>query len=127
MSGHGWDRADQTTPAAQARRKQYDSPEHRAAREKVKRDVADGVAFCWRCGRWLPPGSKPHVGHDDGRSTILGAECQQCNLGTAASKGARIANARRKARAAGVQLPPVTPPQACEYHEACAHPHSRAW
>ncbi len=105
----GWHRADPNTPAAQARRRQYDSPEHRAARAKVKKDIAAGTAYCWRCGNWLPPGTQAHVGHSNDRSTILGAECESCNLSAAASKGARVANARRKAREAGL-LPSVAPP-----------------
>ncbi len=98
------------TPAAQARRRQYDSPEHRAARAKIKSQIAAGTAYCWRCGSWLPPGTQAHVGHDDHDRTIVrGAECESCNLSAAASKGARVANARRKAREAGL-LPSVAPP-----------------
>ncbi len=135
----GWHRADATTPAAQARRRQYDSPEHRAARAKIKRQIAAGTAYCWRCGNWLPPGTKAHVGHDDHDRTIVrGAECEGCNLSAAASKGARVANARRKARkAAGLPAPSPAPVRrraaapppvpVCEHHNDCPHPHSRAW
>lgn len=86
------------TAADAVRKRQYDSPEHRAMRAAVKASVAAGTAYCWRCGRHLPPGSKAHAGHDDHDRTVYrGAECPPCNLKTAASKGARVANAKRKA------------------------------
>lgn len=86
------------TAADLERRKVYDSPEYRRTRAALGRMVAAGNASCWRCSRYLPPGSKWHTGHDDyDRAVIRGAECAACNLSKAASKGARIANARRKA------------------------------
>lgn len=87
------------TPAERARTAQYNSAEHKLQVATVKALVASGRAFCWRCGRHLPPGSKAHAGHHDtDRSRYMGAECPSCNLKTAARKGARVANARRHAR-----------------------------
>lgn len=85
------------TAADAERQRQYDSPEYRRIRAGIKLLVASGNAYCWRCTRHLPPGSKVHTGHDDNDRTIIrGAECVDCNLKTAASKGARVANANRK-------------------------------
>jgi hypothetical protein len=93
----GWHRKANTA-AEQARRAQYASAEHRAQVKAVKAQVAAGTAYCWRCGRYLPPGSKAHAGHDDNdRSVYRGAECPPCNLKNAARKGNRVSNAGRKA------------------------------
>lgn len=96
MSRSGWHRK-KLTPADARRRAQYDSPEHRAIRAALKALVATGQAWCWRCGKHIPPGSPVHAGHDDAdRRVYRGAECPPCNLKAAASKGARVANARRR-------------------------------
>jgi DNA-directed RNA polymerase subunit RPC12/RpoP len=95
----GWHRKSNDTPAERARTAQYNSAEHKQQVAAVKALVASGRAFCWRCGRHLPPGSKAHAGHDDhDRSRYRGAECPPCNLSAAARKGARIVNRRRHAR-----------------------------
>lgn len=94
----GWHRRPQTA-AEQERRRQYASPEHRAEVARVKRLRDLGQAWCWRCGRHIPPGAEVHAGHDDNdRTRYRGPECPPCNRGTASSKGARVANAKRKAQ-----------------------------
>lgn len=99
MTASGWHRKRTDTPAERERAATYSSPEHRAQVDAVKALVASGRAFCWRCGKHLPPGSKAHAGHHDSdRSRYMGAECPSCNLRAAARKGARVANGRRHAR-----------------------------
>lgn len=92
----GWHRKvyDQ---AARARAAEYRTPRYKATRQAVKAQVDAGLARCWRCTEPIPPGSAWHLGHDDlDRSIIRGAEHPDCNLKAAASKGARVANARRR-------------------------------
>ena len=102
---NGWHRRPRTE-AEKQRRKQYSSAEHQAAVKAVKAQVAAGNAHCWRCGRYLPPGSPVHAGHDDHDRTVYrGPECPPCNRNTAASRGARISNAKRKAAAKAKQQP----------------------
>lgn len=85
----GWHRKNTTSPAARARAAQYASPEHRAMVKAVKALRDAGRAFCWRCGRHIPPGAPVHAGHDDNdRRRYRGPECPPCNLRTAARKGA---------------------------------------
>lgn len=92
----GWGRK-RTTRATLARAAKYASPAHRAARKRYARDVAAGIAACWRCGRGIPPDTDPrdwHVGHDDHDTDLIrGPEHKRCNLEAAARKGARIRNA----------------------------------
>lgn len=99
MPTSGWHRVNRNTAAVKARRAKYNSPEHKAARAHLKILVASGRAYCWRCGKQLVPGNW-HVGHNDPGTRIMGGECaRECNLRAAARKGARIANAKRKAAA----------------------------
>lgn len=101
MTAPGWHRKRTDTPAVQARKRKYDSAEHRAARARFKVLVDYGLARCWRptCGKILIPGHW-HVGHDDHQIDLIrGPECASCNRKAGASKGARIANAKRKATA----------------------------
>jgi len=94
----GWHRKVDTA-AGRAREAQYRSRDHRRRRAEAKVEVEAGRACCWRCGRWLAPGSLWHLGHDDvDRSVYRGPECVSCNVKAAARKGNRIANARRKAQ-----------------------------
>jgi hypothetical protein len=72
--------------------RKYDTKEHRTARKHLGREVASGVALCWRCGRPIAPGSKWHVGHDDAGERIMGAEHASCNL--SAQNRVRAARAR---------------------------------
>lgn len=95
---HRWANKTHGTPAEKARRARYDSAEHRAARAQFRKLVEYGLARCWRphCGRRLVPGQW-HVGHgEDG--VIRGPECASCNLRAAAIKGARVRNAKAKAK-----------------------------
>jgi hypothetical protein len=104
----GWHRkAD--TPAARARVTQYRSPEHRAKVKEYKALQADGLASCWRCGRWLGPGMEMHAGHDDHDRTVYrGPECGTCSRNTAARRGNRVSNANRR-RQRERQIPPPRP------------------
>lgn len=91
----GWHRRPKTEAEA-ARRRQYASPEHRAQVLAVQQAVAAGTAYCWRCGKYLPPGSPAHAGHDDHDRTVYrGPECPTCNLRSAARKGNRMRNTRQ--------------------------------
>lgn len=94
----GWHRKTRT--AADARRAaEYRSPHYKQTRQAVKAQVDAGLASCWRCGKPIPAGSRWDLGHDDHDRTIIrGAEHMLCNRRAAASKGARIANAKRKKR-----------------------------
>lgn len=95
MPGSGWHRK-RTTPAELARRAKYNSPAHKQARARFTKLVAAGLARCWRCGVALRPGAW-HVGHDDHQIDLIrGPECVPCNRRAAASKGAKVANAKRK-------------------------------
>lgn len=101
---HRWHTADKTSPAAQARRRQYNSREYRTAKAAGQRHVNTGHARCWRCHTPLHPGEPWHLGHDDhNRSIIRGPECVDCNLHAAAQAGARAANQQQ------------TPPEPASY------------
>lgn len=85
-----WSNSRRPTAASAARRAEYDTPAYRRARAAIQAQVAAGTAYCWRCGRYLPPGAPVHTGHDDyDRSIIRGPECPACNLSAAARKGNR--------------------------------------
>lgn len=99
-SDGGWHRKVDNAATA-ARVAQYRSTEHRKRRALAKAEVESGRASCWRCGGPIAPGSRWHLGHDDhDRSVYRGPEHAGCNLKAAARKGARVANARRRARGA---------------------------
>ncbi len=103
---NGWHRANRNSAASKARKAKYDSAEHRAARKQYKLWVEYGIARCWRCRLPITPGMAWHVGHDDVLTNVIrGPEHKRCNLGAAASKGARVANAKRQVkRAASTRL-----------------------
>jgi hypothetical protein len=85
----------------------YDA-EYDRARAAVALDVAAGRAHCWRCGTWIAPRSRWHLGHDDwakdanGKRIINGPECAPCNLRAAGKKAALLRRLRNKPK------PPTT-------------------
>ena len=96
-SAPGWHRKKRSA-ADLDRKREYNSAEYKAARRALAQQVAAGTACCWRCRRFIPPGSAWHVGHDDwDRRIIRGPEHARCNLSAAATKAALITNARRRA------------------------------
>lgn len=100
MTGSGWHRK-RTTPAGVARARDYASREHRT--ERARRVAAHTPASpCSRCHRPLGPiTSAWHLPHRaDRQGYEPGLWCADCNRREAASRGARIANARRKVRRA---------------------------
>lgn len=88
-------------PAKRARQGKYATKEHRDARVRMRALVASGSAVCWRCSRPIAVDAKWHVGHNDVGDRIMGPEHQSCNMRAAARKGARVANARGRARREG--------------------------
>lgn len=99
--GNGWHRKNTNTPEHRARRKRHTSPEYRRAKEAARRDVEAGRGYCWRptCGKWIPPGSAWHLGHDDhDHDVIRGPEHASCNLKAAARAGAAARNHTQRGR-----------------------------
>lgn len=96
----GWHRKNET-PAEIARREKYrgsQSREHRQARKHWAAALARGVVLaCWRCNGPITAATKWVVGHDDVQVDVIrGPEHDACNRSAANSKGARVANAKRK-------------------------------
>lgn len=57
-------------------------PAHQRLRARIDEVVQRGEATCWRCGRWIKPGSPWDLGHDDNdRSQYKGPEHAKCNRG----------------------------------------------
>jgi hypothetical protein len=79
-------------------------------RKRFGREVAAGVASCWRCGLAIAPGSKWHVGHDDAGVAIMGPEHARCNL----SAQNRVRAARARACTNGGRAEPAAPAPAPE-------------
>jgi hypothetical protein len=75
---------------------------HQAERAKAKRLVDAGLAYCWRCGGWIPPGTPFDLGHDDqDRSVYRGPEHRgrECPAGgNRATSGRRGRRGRRVTR-----------------------------
>jgi hypothetical protein len=66
------------------------STEHKRQRAAWKRRVDAGEVNCWRCGQFIPPFSKWHLGHDDlDRSIYRGPEHVGCNCAVATHKAER--------------------------------------
>ncbi len=102
----GWHRKENTA-AGRARAAQYRTPEHRAKVKEYKALREAGLASCWRCGRWIPPGAPMHAGHDDHDRTVYrGPECPPCNLKAAGRKGAIVKNLRHRPVPAARQYRP---------------------
>jgi hypothetical protein len=55
---------------------------HQRKRAQWAKKVERGEVNCWRCGRWIAPGSAWDLGHDDwDRRIYRGAEHASCNRG----------------------------------------------
>lgn len=74
---------------------------HRKARALAFKNLPEHSP-CVRCGKPMWKWSKDkqgksalHYDHNDNRTGYLGFSCRDCNVRAGASKGARIANARR--------------------------------
>jgi hypothetical protein len=66
---------------------------HRWLRRQYALAMRDGGGLaCARCGRWITPGERWHLGHPDGESPG-GPECVKCNV----SAPARLRRAARVA------------------------------
>lgn len=92
---HRWHTKTRITPADLARKRKYNSAEHKAARRSLAEAVTHG-ATCWRCGQ--PPGPTWHVGHDDVHTHLIrGPECADCNRRAGARKGLATVLANRAA------------------------------
>lgn len=91
---NGWHRK-RVTPGELQRRKDYASPEHRQTR--AARVAAHTPASpCSRCGMALGPDrSKWHLPHNAARTGYEpGLWCASCNRREAASRGAKVKNAK---------------------------------
>ena len=64
----------------------YRTAEHRAKVREYQALRDAGQAYCWRCGRWLPPGTTIHAGHHADGVTYAGPECPPCNRSDAATR-----------------------------------------
>jgi hypothetical protein len=82
-----------------------------SARKRYGRDVAAGRASCWRCGGWIAPGSKWHVGHDDAGAAIVGPEHARY----------RVRAARARAYTNGDRVEPAAPTPAPEPRRYSRH------
>jgi hypothetical protein len=54
--------------------------EHRALRNHWQARVQAGEVACARCGRWIPPNTRWHLGHDHRNGGYHGPEHARCNL-----------------------------------------------
>lgn len=71
---------------------------HDRQRRELKRQVDAGNAYCRRCGRWLPPGSKFHASHPGDDKTLPPEPwCVPCNTSYAAAVTRPRLNRQRKA------------------------------
>jgi hypothetical protein len=68
-------------------------PAHVRLRAQWAIRVERGEVFC-RCGRWIAPGSKWHLGHDHRNGGYTGPEHERCNIGERNRRHAR----RRRVR-----------------------------
>ena len=66
---------------------------HQRLRKCWKAQVEAGVVTCARCGGWIAPGSRWHLGHDHDFGGYAGPEHARCNL---AERNKRHARKRRR-------------------------------
>ena len=60
---------------------------HRRKRAQWAVKVDAGHVNCWRCGKWIQPGTPWHLGHDDRDPTLhRGPEHERCNVTAAVRK-----------------------------------------
>ncbi len=60
---------------------------HQRLRKRLAPSVERGEVTCWRCGKWIRPGTPWDLGHDDyDRSITRGAEHARCNRSTTGRK-----------------------------------------
>ncbi len=72
--------------------------QHKRLRAMWARQVAAGVAYCSRCGRWIPPGLTFDLDHTDERDGYNGPAHVYCNRASAARKLNALRMQRRKRR-----------------------------
>jgi hypothetical protein len=53
---------------------------HQALRKQWAEKVEAGEVSCARCGRWIPPGTRWHLGHNHLGAGYLGPEHALCSL-----------------------------------------------
>lgn len=63
--------------------------EHKRLRAQWKVKVDAGEICCWRCGEWIPPRSRWHLGHSDDGSQYMGPEHWRCNVRAASREAHR--------------------------------------
>jgi hypothetical protein len=61
------------------RRSEYDSPQHRKTRARLKPYVEAGLINCARCGQRINPREPWDLDHSDDRAMYLGASHARCN------------------------------------------------
>lgn len=69
------------------RRAEYDSPQHRKTRARLKPYADAGLLNCARCGDRIAPGQPWHLDHSDDRQVYLGASHARCNSVAAGNRG----------------------------------------
>jgi len=91
---------------------------HMKERARLKPIVERGEAWCQqgrpgngssgRClytSRWIQPGSRWVLGHNDAGTAWIGPVHARCNLKDAAQRGGKAALAKRRGRHGGAQAP----------------------
>ena len=62
---------------------------HQLEREKWKRVVQAGLAYCCLCGKWLHPDAPFDLDHMPGTDLYRGVACRRCNRSEGAARGNR--------------------------------------
>jgi hypothetical protein len=92
--------SDPTLPKLSTSERGY-GRSHQRARAELQRLVAEGTAFCSRCGQLIRPGQEWHLDHRDDRLGYRGAAHASCNVGAA--------NRRRAKSVPPMEAPPDDP------------------